>query len=87
MSDNYIEVKKAQKEVQQAYFYSNGFSDYVKAVGVSIVGVNDDTVQEGRGDYCLKVDLKQPLPENLKIPSEHNGVKIYTYLGATALFK
>lgn len=81
MPKNYLQVKRAQKEFQRSFFYSQEYFDFIKSIGISIVGMIDkDASQEDQSDFCLRVELKSPLPSELDLPNEYLGVKVYTHV-------
>ena len=75
---NFQQVSAIKEQFAQAYMFSEPWSDYVNMVGISKVGLLDDTAEdEEKEDACIGVGLLKPLPPDLVLPTEYQGVKVY----------
>jgi len=71
-------ARDIQKSFFKEYAQNEKFRGYIEYVGISLIGMWDTDVRGTLKDsYCLVVKLKQPLPDNLKLPSLYKGMRIY----------
>ena len=71
-------VKRIKKQFEKKYFFTKPYLEYVNACGISKVGIQDKTAPiDISGDYCISVRLRKPLPKNLSLPTEYQGVKVF----------
>ena len=59
------------------------FFGYLAGCGISRVGLWDPEVRgDAAAEYCITVKLLKRLPEDLTIPDEFDGVRVFkTYTG------
>jgi hypothetical protein len=71
--------EKAAKAIQgrfiRQYVRKKPYAPYVNGCGLSKVGLSDRN-QAVKGDFCIIVRLLRPLPRNLKLPSQFEGMKV-----------
>ena len=86
-------VEKVQKAFIAEYIEKEPFRKYLSGVNISTIGrvmntpsiVSREKIKLGEGenleDLCLQAFLHVGLPpENLKLPSEYQGVRVFYYL-------
>ena len=61
------EVKCIQQQFEQEYFYPKPYSKYVNAVAPR---------RDIDGDWYISVSLLEPLPLELSLPIEYQGVEV-----------
>ncbi|QQG45590.1 MAG: hypothetical protein HYW89_01545 [Candidatus Sungiibacteriota bacterium] len=77
MSLAFQEVERIKKQFEQEYFFAQPYSEYVNMCGIAKIGVRDKIVPiDVAGDFCILVGLRKPLPQNLSLPTEYQGVKV-----------
>lgn len=62
----YLKAKKVAKKVQEAYFYNPEFRDFIKEIRIGVCHEN----------YCIRMELVEALPENLRIADHYDDIKI-----------
>lgn len=80
-----VSVKMARfaKEKFINKYWNQKYADYINGVGISRVGTCDKKASEEdeKDDYCIRVLLRKPLPDDMVFPSTYYGVRIFTVLG------
>ena len=72
------QVKGIQKAFIQEYMLPVEWRRYVNMCGISTISIlNADAPDEEKNNLCLKVGLIKPLPPNMSIPLEYQGVKVF----------
>lgn len=78
-------VRTIKDAYRQKYVRQEPYSQYVTGCGISLLEVlvelcgDNIVLQEGESldDYCLKVDLSQQPPQDVKLPSFYCGVRVH----------
>jgi len=74
---SFEEVKRIKEEFQKEYFFKEPFSAHVNMCSISKVGIKDKEYSvDQRDDFCISVGLRSPLPPDLSLPSEYQGVRV-----------
>jgi hypothetical protein len=72
------QVKDIKKAFMQEYVFPVQWREYVNMCGISKVGIfNADASDEEKNNFCLKVGLLKPLPPDMSIPSEYQGINVF----------
>lgn len=71
------DVERIKKEFQGEYLLRESYSEYVNMCGISTVGIKDKNAPaDQEKDFCISVGLRSPLPPDLTLPTEYQGVRI-----------
>ncbi len=70
-NDEYLKAKKALKKVQETYFYSKEFIDFIYNIRFGIDKIYGP---------CIKIELRSELPQHLIICDSYAGIKILQIL-------
>lgn len=75
---SFEEVKRIKEEFQKEYWFKEPFSVHVNMCGISKVGINDKNAPvDQKDDFCISVGLRNPLPLDISLPSEYQGVRVF----------
>ncbi len=83
-------VQQIKKEFYQEYVSKSPFNNYVNGSGLSTLKVQKEVLKkqlnlksgESLDDWCLTAYLREQPPENINLPSEYKGVRVfYTVIG------
>ena len=71
------DVERIKKEFQEEYFLKEPYSAYVNICGISRVGIKDKNAPtDQEKDFCISVRLRNPLPPDIGLPEEYQGVRV-----------
>lgn len=73
-------INKTLDNFVKEYCEKEPFKHYVIGAGISTPRGWGVEVDKGADDWCIMAYLSSPLPEHLKLPLEHNGMRVYTSL-------
>jgi hypothetical protein len=74
---SFEEVQRIKEEFQKEYFFKEPFSAHVNMCGISKVGIKDkNSPADQKDDFCISVGLRNPLPSDISLPSEYQGVRV-----------
>jgi hypothetical protein len=73
------EVKRIKKEFAKDVIAKAPFAETVSCLGISWVGHHDPAATpEQAKDHCISVGLVVPLPDGVSLPTEYQGVKVFS---------
>lgn len=67
-----------QQAFAQIYMFPIKWHDYVRFCSVTQIGILDrNASDEEKNNFCLRVGILKPLPPDMSIPSEYQGLRIF----------
>lgn len=71
------QAEKVRDYCLKTYSYDSAYGKCVNGIGISLVKLIDIAASHSQ-DYCVVILLRKKLPKTLNIPSEYQGVRIFT---------
>lgn len=74
---SFEEIKRIKEEFQKEYSLKEPFLAHVNTCGISKVGIRDKNAPaDQKEDFCISVELRNPLPSDIALPREYQGVRV-----------
>ena len=72
------DMLRIQGEFEKEYRIKEPLSDYRNMCGITRVCMHDKNAPaDQKNDFCIYVGLYDTLPENLVLPEEYQGVRVF----------